>query len=38
MRAIDAQMSIGVGYINNAPISIDTKEDLIKIENYYNEK
>tara|TARA_B100001123_G_scaffold433202_1_gene557483 strand:+ start:137 stop:868 length:732 start_codon:yes stop_codon:yes gene_type:complete len=38
MRAIDAQMSIGVGYINNTPISIDTKEDLIKIKNYYNEK
>ena len=31
MRALDANMSIGVGYIKNAPISIDTKEDLLKV-------
>ena len=32
MRALDANMSIGVGYVKNVPISVDTKEDLIKIE------
>tara|TARA_B100001123_G_C15312250_1_gene1024824 strand:+ start:91 stop:813 length:723 start_codon:yes stop_codon:yes gene_type:complete len=32
MRALDSNMSIGVGYINNAPISVDTKEDLLIVE------
>ena len=32
-RALDANMSIGVSYVNNVPISVDTKEDLIQIEN-----
>ena len=32
MRAIDAKMSIGVGYVKNAPISVDTNEDLLKVE------
>ena len=32
MRALDANISIGVGYIKNVPISIDTKEDLIRME------
>ena len=32
-RALDANMSIGVSYVNNVPISVDTKEDLIQIKN-----
>ena len=32
MRALDSNMSIGVGYIKNAPIGVDTKEDLLKVE------
>ncbi len=32
LRAIDANMSIGVSYVKDVPISVDTKEDLIKIE------
>ena len=32
MRALDANMSIGVGYVKNVPISVDTKEDLLKAE------
>jgi len=32
-RAIDAKMTIGVNYVNNVPISVDTKDDLIKVEN-----
>ena len=32
MRAIDNNMSIGVGYVQNVPISVDTKEDLLKVE------
>ena len=32
MRAIDAKISIGVGYVKNAPISVDTNEDLLKVE------
>ena len=31
MRALDSGMSIGVGYVKNVPISVDTKEDLLKI-------
>ena len=32
-RALDANMTIGVSYVKNIPISVDTKEDLLKIEN-----
>ena len=32
MRALDAKISIGVGYVKNAPISVDTHEDLLKVE------
>ena len=32
MRALDSNMSIGVAYIKNAPIGVDTVEDLLKIE------
>ena len=32
MRALDANMSIGVGYIKNVPIGVDTIEDLLKVE------
>ena len=32
MRALDSNMSIGVAYVKNVPISVDTHEDLIKIE------
>ena len=32
-RAIDANMSIGVSYVKNVPLSIDTEEDLKKVEN-----
>ena len=33
MRALDAKISIGVGYIKNVPISVDTKAGLLKVEN-----
>ena len=33
LRALDAGISIGITFIENVPISIDTKEDLIHIEN-----
>jgi 3-deoxy-manno-octulosonate cytidylyltransferase (CMP-KDO synthetase) len=32
-RAIEAKMSIGTIFVKNAPLSVDTKEDLIKVEN-----
>ena len=32
MIALDAKISIGVGYVKNAPISVDTHEDLLKVE------
>jgi len=32
-RALDAKMSIGASYVDNVPISVDTKDDLIKVEN-----
>jgi 3-deoxy-manno-octulosonate cytidylyltransferase (CMP-KDO synthetase) len=32
-RALDANMSIGATYVNNIPMSIDTEEDLKKVEN-----
>jgi len=32
MRALDTNMTIGVGYIKSVPIGVDTKEDLLKVE------
>ena len=32
-RALDAKMTIGVNYVANASISVDTKDDLIHVEN-----
>ena len=32
-RALDANMTIGASFVANVPLSIDTKEDLIKVEN-----
>ncbi len=32
LRALDSKITIGVNYVNDVPISVDTKEDLIKIE------
>ena len=32
MRALDARMTIGVSYVKNVPISVDTKEDLLQAE------
>tara|TARA_B100001142_G_C14184413_1_gene597454 strand:+ start:248 stop:979 length:732 start_codon:yes stop_codon:yes gene_type:complete len=32
-RAIDANMSIGVSYVKDVPLSVDTEEDLKKVEN-----
>ena len=37
-RALDAKMTIGVSYVKNIPISVDTKEDLIQIENIIKNK
>ncbi len=33
LRAIDAGINIGITYVENVPISVDTLEDLILIEN-----
>ena len=33
LRALDNKMSIGTSYVENVPLSVDTKEDLKKIEN-----
>ena len=33
LRALDAGISIGITFVENVPISVDTKEDLIIIEN-----
>ena len=33
LRALDSGMSIGASFVKNAPLSVDTKEDLIKVEN-----
>ena len=41
MRAIDANMTIGVSYIKEVPLSVDTKEDLFYVEKLiknYNEQ
>ena len=32
-RALDAKMTIGVNYVANVPISVDTKDDLTHVEN-----
>ena len=32
-RAIDAQMKIGACFVDNVPLSVDTEDDLIKVEN-----
>ena len=32
-RALDANMKIGASFVKNVPLSVDTKEDLIKVEN-----
>jgi 3-deoxy-manno-octulosonate cytidylyltransferase (CMP-KDO synthetase) len=32
-RALDAKMSIGVNFLDNVPLSVDTEEDLINVEN-----
>ena len=32
-RALDGGIKIGITFVENVPVSIDTKEDLIKIEN-----
>ena len=32
-RALDSKISIGVSFAKNVPISVDTEEDLIKVEN-----
>tara|TARA_B100001250_G_scaffold251884_1_gene216564 strand:+ start:1583 stop:2275 length:693 start_codon:yes stop_codon:yes gene_type:complete len=37
LRALDAGINIGITFVENVPISIDTKEDLIKIENIIKE-
>ena len=31
LRALENSMTIHVGYINSSPLSVDTKEDLIKV-------
>ncbi len=37
LRAIDANMTIGVSYVKNIPIGVDTKEDLTIIKNIMNQ-
>lgn len=32
-RALDANMSIGASFVRDVPLSVDTKEDLLKVEN-----
>ena len=32
LRALDSDLSIGVSFVENVPISVDTKEDLIHLE------
>ena len=32
LRALENEMSIHVGYINSSPLSVDTKNDLIKVK------
>ena len=33
LRALDAGIKIGITYVENVPISVDTVEDLMLIEN-----
>ena len=37
-RALDARMTIGVSYVKDVPISVDTKKDLINVENIIKNK
>ena len=37
-RALDAKMTIGVSYVKNVPISVDTKQDLIHVEKIIKNK
>ena len=37
-RALDSGITIGISYVPNIPISIDTKEDLISAENIIRQK
>ena len=37
MRGLDNNMSIGVGYVENVPLSVDTKEDLVQVEKLIKE-
>ena len=37
-RALDAKMTIGVSYVKDVPISVDTKEDLFEVENIIKNK
>ena len=32
LRALDSKMTIGVNYVKDVPISVDTKEDLIEVQ------
>ena len=32
LRALENSMSIHIGYINSSPLSVDTKNDLIKVK------
>ena len=38
LRALDSGMSIGASFVKNAPLSVDTKEDLIKVEYIIKDK
>ena len=38
LRALDANMKIGASFVKNIPLSVDTKEDLIKVESIINTK
>ena len=38
MRALDNNMTIGVGYVKNVPISVDTREDLMHVESLIKKK
>ena len=33
LRALDAKMNIGACFVQNMPLSVDTEDDLIKVEN-----
>ena len=37
MRAIDAKMTIGVTFVSNVPLSVDTEEDLLHVEKLINQ-